>query len=119
MNIDMNVESIAFWREAERLTEAGELRRLSGAFARFMATLGPAPGPLLLAALVLSELEGRGHSCLLLSDLAGDPAALLGLPEDEWKALADAVKPLPRNVKGWMAQLAGCEQVWQVGEFDY
>ena len=42
-----------FWSEAERLTEAGELRRLSGAFARFVASLGPAPGPLLLASLVL------------------------------------------------------------------
>jgi exodeoxyribonuclease V alpha subunit len=119
MSVDTSFEPMDFWREAERLTEAGELRRLSGAFARFMATLGPAPGPLLLAALVLSELEGRGHSCLLLADLAADPAALLGLPEDEWKALADAIKPLPKNVKGWIAQLAGCEQVWQAGEFDY
>jgi exodeoxyribonuclease V alpha subunit len=108
-----------FWFEVERLTEAGELRRLSGAFARFMASLGPAPGPLLLAALVLSELEGRGHSCLLLADLAEDAAALLGLPEEEWTELAAAIKPLPKNAKGWMAQLAGCEQVWQVGELDY
>jgi exodeoxyribonuclease V alpha subunit len=119
MSLDTSLHLTEFWREAERLTEAGELRRLSGAFARFMATLGPAPGPLLLAALVLSELEGRGHSCLLLADLAADPAALLGLPEDEWKALADAIKPLPKNVKGWIAQLASCEQVWQAGEFDY
>jgi exodeoxyribonuclease V alpha subunit len=108
-----------FWFEVERLTEAGELRRLSGAFARFMASLGPAPGPLLLASLVLSELEGRGHSCLLLADLAEDAAALLGLPEEEWKELAAAIKPLPKNAKGWMAQLAGCEQVWQVGQLDY
>jgi exodeoxyribonuclease V alpha subunit len=108
-----------FWFEVERLTEAGELRRLSGAFARFVMSLGPAPGPLLLASLVLSELEGRGHSCLLLADLAGDPAALLGLPEEEWKELGAAIKPLPRNAKGWTAQLAGCEQVWRVGDLDY
>ncbi len=108
-----------FWLEVERLTEAGELRRLSGVFARFMASLGPAPGPLLLASLVLSELEGRGHSCLLLADLAGDPAALLGLPEDEWKELAAAIKPLPKNAKAWIAQLAGCEQVWRNGDFDF
>jgi exodeoxyribonuclease V alpha subunit len=108
-----------FWFEVERLTEAGELRRLSGAFARFVMSLGPAPGPLLLASLVLSELEGRGHSCLLLADLAGDPAALLGLPEDEWKELAAAIQPLPRNAKGWTAQLAGCEQVWRAGDLDY
>src|SRR5689334_21873096 len=90
-----------FWVEVERLTEAGELRRLSGAFARFVMSLGPAPGPLLLASLVLSELEGSGHSCLLLADLAGDPAALLGLPEEEWKELGAAIKPLPRIAKGW------------------
>jgi exodeoxyribonuclease V alpha subunit len=113
----------AFWQEVERLTEAGELRRLSGAFARFIATLGAAgqsdSTPLLLAALVLSELEGRGHSCLLLSDLAEAPAALLGWAEEDWKALAKAAKPLPKNVKGWIAQLAACEQVWQVGNLDY
>jgi exodeoxyribonuclease V alpha subunit len=108
-----------FWSEVERLTEAGELRRLSGAFARFVASLGAAPGPLLLASTVLSELEGRGHSCLLLADLAGDPAALLGLPEEEWTELAAAIKPLPKNAKGWIAQLAGCEQVWRVGDLDY
>jgi exodeoxyribonuclease V alpha subunit len=107
-----------FWFEVERLTEAGELRRLSGAFARFVASLGPAPGPLLLASMVLSELEGRGHSCLLLADLA-DPAALLGLPEEEWKELAAAIKPLPKNAKGWVTQLAGCEQILRVGDFDF
>jgi exodeoxyribonuclease V alpha subunit len=107
-----------FWFEVERLTEAGELRRLSGASARFVASLGPAPGPLLLASLVLSELEGRGHSCVPLADLA-DPAALLGLPEEEWTELAAAIKPLPKNAKGWIAQLAACEQIWRVGDLDY
>ncbi|CAH0174233.1 RecBCD enzyme subunit RecD [Massilia sp. Bi118] len=108
-----------FWFEVERLTEAGELRRLSGAFARFMASLGPAPAPLLLASLVLSELEGRGHSCLLLADLASDAAGLLGLPAEEWTELAAAIKPLPKNAKAWMTQLSGCEQVWRVGDLDY
>jgi exodeoxyribonuclease V alpha subunit len=108
-----------FWLEAARLTEAGKLRRLSGAFARFVASLGGATGPLLLASAVLSELEGRGHSCLLLPDMAGDPCALLGWSAEEWDALAGAAAPLPKNLKGWLAQLAACEQVWQVGEFDY
>jgi exodeoxyribonuclease V alpha subunit len=108
-----------FWDEAARLTEAGKLRRLSGAFARFVASLGGAGGPLLLACAVLSELEGRGHSCLLLADLAGDPCALLGWSAEEWDALAGAAGPLPKNVKGWLAQLGACEQVWQVDEFDY
>jgi exodeoxyribonuclease V alpha subunit len=108
-----------FWLEAARLTEAGKLRRLSGAFARFVASLGGATGPLLLASAVLSELEGRGHSCLLLPDMAGDPCALLGWSAEEWDALAGAAAPLPKNLKGWLAQLAACKQVWQVGEFDY
>ena len=109
----------AFWAEVERLTEAGALRRLSGAFARFVATLGATSPAVLLAALVLSELEGRGHSCLLLSDLAGDPAALLGWAEEDWKGLARAARPLPKSVKGWVAQLAACEPVWRVDSFDY
>jgi exodeoxyribonuclease V alpha subunit len=108
-----------FWLEAALLTEAGKLRRLSGAFARFVASLGGATGPLLLASAVLSELEGRGHSCLLLPDLAGDPCALLGWSAEEWDALAGAAGALPKNLKGWLAQLGACEQVWQVGEFDY
>jgi exodeoxyribonuclease V alpha subunit len=107
------------WIETARLTEAGELRRLSGAFARFVATLGSASPALVLAALVLSELEGRGHSCLQLDDLAGDPCALLGWSAEQWQQLATAAAPLPKNVKGWLAQLGACEQVWQVGELDY
>ena len=117
------IDTGAFWTEVERLTEAGELRRLSGVFARFVASLGEAAcaksTPLLLAALVLSELEGRGHSCLLLDDLAGDPAALLGWADEDWKALAKAAKLLPRGVKGWVSQLATCDQVWRVGDLDY
>jgi exodeoxyribonuclease V alpha subunit len=123
MKPDATFDAEAFWREVERLTEAGELRRLSGAFARFVGSLGAGAcarsTPLLLASLVLSELEGRGHSCLLLDDLAGDPAALLGWADEDWKALAKAAKPLPRGVKGWIAQLAACEQVWRVGDLDY
>jgi len=131
-NNDRDVDSLpldgetAFWSEVERLTEAGELRRLSGAFARFIASLGAGKDEnpvLLLAALVLSELEGRGHSCLLLSDLAAAPATLLGWLDDDWKALARAARAskasLPKTAKGWIAQLAGCEQVWQVGNLDY
>jgi exodeoxyribonuclease V alpha subunit len=109
----------ALWIESARLTEAGELRRLSSAFARFVASLGTAQPELVLAALVLSELEGRGHSCLLLPDLAVDPAALLGWSAEQWQGLAAAAAPLPKNAKGWAAQLGACEQVWQVGELDY
>jgi exodeoxyribonuclease V alpha subunit len=109
----------AFLDASAQLTEAGALRRLSAAFARFVASLGGASPALLLAATVLSELEGRGHSCLLLADLAADPCALLGWSEEQWQPLAAAAAPLPRNARAWSAALAACEQVWQVGEFDY
>ncbi|RZA34561.1 MAG: exodeoxyribonuclease V subunit alpha, partial [Lysobacteraceae bacterium] len=107
------------WSELARLSEAGELRRLSCAFARFIASLGSAPPALVLASSVLSELEGQGHSCLLLADLAAGPAALLGWEDDQWKELARAAGPLPRNAQGWARELAGCQQVWEVSAFDY
>ena len=107
------------WDETTRLTEDGQLRRLSAVFARFVGSLGTAPLPLLLACVLLSELEGRGHSCLLLPDLASDPAALLGWTPAQWQDLAHAATPLPKNVKAWQALLAACEQVWQVGDLDF
>ncbi|MES2901829.1 MAG: exodeoxyribonuclease V subunit alpha [Pseudomonadota bacterium] len=109
----------AFWSEVEILTEAGDLRRLSGAFARFIASLGHANGPLLVACAALSELEGRGHSCLMLDALASAPAPLMGWSDEQWQQLADAAAPLPKNLKGWLAQLSACDQVWQVGELDF
>ncbi|AKU20609.1 exodeoxyribonuclease V subunit alpha [Massilia sp. NR 4-1] len=113
--------------QIEALTEAGKLRRLSGAFARFVATLGMpsnrptggAEAPLMLACLLLSELEGRGHSCLMLNDLAQDPSGLLGWTPEEWNALRDAAGPLPRNAMAWRAMLYSCEQVWPVGDLDF
>jgi exodeoxyribonuclease V alpha subunit len=109
----------AFWLQVGALTEAGELRRLSGAFARFIGSLGAAPPALMLACVLLSELEGRGHSCLLLDELASDPRELMGWSEEQWQALAAAAGPLPKNVKAWTALLAGSEQVWQAGELSF
>lgn len=107
------------WSELARLSETGELRRLSYAFARFVASLGAAPPALVLAMSVLSELEGQGHSCLLLSDLAAGPAGLLGWEDEQWKLLARAAGPLPKNAQGWAQSLSGCQQVWDVSAFDY
>lgn len=107
------------WSELARLSETGELRRLSYAFARFVASLGAAPPALVLATSVLSELEGQGHSCLLLSDLAAGPAGLLGWEDEQWKLLARAAGPLPKSAQGWAQSLSGCQQVWDVSAFDY
>ena len=105
--------------QIDALTEAGQLRRLSGAFARFVGSLGHSSPPLMLACVLLSELEGRGHSCLLLSELAGDPRALLGWSEDDWSALRAAAGPLPKSAAAWRAMLYQCEQVWPVQDLDF
>ncbi|AWL07156.1 exodeoxyribonuclease V subunit alpha [Massilia oculi] len=112
-------DAAALWHEIGNLTEAGELRRLSSAFARFIAQLGEAPPPLVLAAAILSELEGHGHSCVQLSDLATGAASLLGWSEEQWAQLATAAAPLPKGVAGWRKLLASCGQVWVREEFDY
>jgi exodeoxyribonuclease V alpha subunit len=104
-----------FLDQIDALTEAGQLRRLSGAFARFIASVGEASPQLMAACVLLSELEGRGHSCLLLSELNPDPAALLGWTGDEWRDLRASVGNWPENVAQWRELLAACTQVWPVG----
>lgn len=107
------------FEHVDALTAHGKLRRLSGAFARFIATLGASPPPLLAACVLLSELEGRGHSCLLLDQLASDPAALLGWSNEEWRGLRATVAPWPRHAAAWRSLLSACEQVWPVGDLDF
>ncbi len=106
----------------DELVERGQLRRLGASFARFIAELAPAydatPAPLVLACAVLSELEGRGHSCLDLQDLAADPCALLGWPPEQWQGLLARSGPLPADAAGWRAALAASAQVWAVEQDD-
>ncbi|MDB5963086.1 MAG: recD [Massilia sp.] len=116
-----------FWREVALLTEQGALRRLSGAFARFVGAAETSRAdravadqrPLMLACVLLSELEGRGHSCLMVDQLAHDPCALMGWTREQWAPLAAAAAPLPKNAKSWLALLGAAGQVWQAGELDY
>ncbi len=109
--------AIDFWASIERLTQDGHLRRLGGTFARFIGEQGSAPESLMFACVVLSELEGRGHSCLLLEELATDPCALLEWEQAQWQQLASG--PWPATARAWAAQLAACDQVWQVGDLDF
>ncbi|HYE41479.1 MAG TPA: exodeoxyribonuclease V subunit alpha, partial [Ramlibacter sp.] len=109
----------AFWTEVDRLAEEGKLRRLSGAFARFIGSTQGGGAELMLACVVLSELEGRGHSCLVLGELAAKPAELLGWDAEDWFALSGHCTALPRHARGWSELLAGAGQVWLPGDFDF
>ena len=111
--------SAPLFARIDALTESGHLRRLSGAFARFIASVGSSSPQLMAACVLLSELEGRGHSCLMLEELSADPAALLGWTGDEWRELRDTVGAWPKNAAAWRALLAGCDQVWPVGDLDF
>ncbi|MRX09143.1 exodeoxyribonuclease V subunit alpha [Pseudoduganella sp. FT25W] len=107
--------SIEFFQQVDALTEAGQLRRLSGAFARFIASVGDSSPQLMAACVLLSELEGRGHSCLMLDELNADPAALLGWSGEEWRDLRASVGDWPADTDAWCDLLARCAQVWPVG----
>src|SRR5476649_61936 len=117
MMIDPQAEALL--AQLDVLTEAGKLRRLSAAFARFIASVGVAPPQLMLACALLSELEGRGHSCLMLAELAGDPCGLMGWTEEEWAAVRLAAGGVPKTAAAWRAVLAVAEQVWPVGDLDF
>ena len=59
-------------------SDAGLLRHLDSAFAAFVAELDPSAAPaLLVSAAVLTQMEGRGHSCLPLASLVATPQAVL------------------------------------------
>ena len=111
-----NTETL--FTELDRLAEDGLLRRLGPAFARFMASLGMTAASQILICTALSELEGRGHSCLMLQDFVSDPGTLLGLSTEQWHILADAANPLPIDLPAWRNSLSNCKQVWAVGNED-
>ncbi|SDF67139.1 MULTISPECIES: exodeoxyribonuclease V subunit alpha [unclassified Duganella] len=107
-----------FFAQVDALTEAGQLRRLSGAFARFIASVGDSSPQLMAACVLLSELEGRGHSCLMLDELNADPAALLGWSGDEWRELRASVGDWPESTAAWRTLLLDCQQVWAAHSAD-
>mgnify|MGYP003384452909 CR=1 FL=1 len=104
--------------ELDRIADLGQLRRIGAAFARFMTSLGMTESSHILSCVVLSELEGRGNSCLLLSDLAKNPAELIGLKDEQWQSLAAMLGTMPQGIDNWRECLQQCAQVWVVGNED-
>ena len=61
--------------------EAGWIRRLDAAFARFLVEVCPdAAPPVVLAAALTAQVEGQGHACLPVDEFLHDARALLAWP---------------------------------------
>lgn len=104
--------------ELDACADAGLLRSLGCAFARFIASLSESPPALLLGCVILSELEGRGDSCLVLADLELDPIAMLRLPPEDHNRVSVAAGPLPETLQGWADAFGNSPQVFAPGKAD-
>ena len=101
------------------LVEQGVLRPLGAAFSEFVGTLAPRPQPaLLIGAALVSELDGRGHTCLRFETLAADPCATLSWTPAAWAQLCAAAGTLPASAYAWSEALGACSQVLVAGAPD-
>ena len=97
-------------------SDAGLIRHLDGAFAAFIAELDPDAEPaLLVAAAMLSRMEGHGHSCLPLAALPSAEPALLGWPTEAQADIAALWPLLPRTPGDWLAAIQRSPAVQCVG----
>ncbi|RGE41098.1 exodeoxyribonuclease V subunit alpha [Comamonas testosteroni] len=90
----------------ERLADAGLLRRLDSALARFVAAQDVEAEPaLLVAAAVLAQMEGRGHSCLPLAALPANPNEILGWSKEAIPVQLSLWERLPSQLPAWLQAL--------------
>jgi exodeoxyribonuclease V alpha subunit len=86
-------------------TEQGLLRHIDSAFAAQLLRLDSLSSPaLLVAAAVLAQMEGRGHTCLPLAELCQAPEALLAWPSaavDGAQGLKSLWMHLPATLVDW------------------
>jgi exodeoxyribonuclease V alpha subunit len=100
-----------------RWADAGLLRRLDAALASFVAGQDAQAEPaLLVAAALLAQMEGRGHSCLPLAPLAGSPNEVLAWPAEALPAQQALWQMLPARLSGWVAALSASPVVRTVGD---
>jgi exodeoxyribonuclease V alpha subunit len=92
-------------------TAQGLLRHIDSALAAQLLRLdGQASPALLVAAALLAQMEGRGHTCLPLADLCAPPVAMLGWPAvavDGPQGLRALWAHLPATLADWQAALQG------------
>ncbi len=92
--------------------EKGWIRRLDAALARFVGDLCPdADAAVVFAAAVLAQMEGRGHTCVDLEELALQPNRLLAWSGEAARDLARVHRRLPPDPSGWIAAVGGCAAV--------
>ena len=89
--------------------ELGWLRRLDSALATQLMRLDACTSPaVLVAAAVLAQMEGRGHTCLAVHALSTAPVELLGWPTDAVQApqgLQALWAHMPQGAAAWVAAL--------------
>ena len=92
-------------------TGQGLLRHIDSAFAAQLLRLDASASPaLLVAAAVLAQMEGRGHTCLPLAELCQPPVALLGWPApavEGAQGLEALWTHLPATLADWRAAMQG------------
>ncbi len=97
-------------------SEAKWLRRMDSALAGFVAECDPDAAPVLLVAVaVLAHMEGRGHTCLNLSPLVGEPNGLLAWPTEAQPAVNGLWATMPHSLTDWLAALRASPLVRLVG----
>lgn len=110
---DLSAGQTLQWLQAA--SEAGWLRRLDSALAAQLQRLDPATSaPVLVAAALLVHMEGRGHTCLALHDLASAPVALLGWSAEAVQSpqgLLALWAHMPTDVAAWQRALQGAPQL--------
>lgn len=97
--------------------DAGMLRRLDVALAAWVLEQDAQAAPCtLVAATMLAQMEGRGHSCLPLAQLVREPNAVLGWEAQEQPALQTLWAQLPLHLQDWLAALQASPLVRVVGQ---
>jgi exodeoxyribonuclease V alpha subunit len=103
----LGAEKTLQWLDA--WAELGWLRRLDSALATQLHRLDASvPPALLVAAAVLAQMEGRGHTCLSVHALATSPVDLLGWPVDVVQTPQGVLvlwAHMPVGVQAWVAAL--------------
>lgn len=105
----------ALFKGFETCAKSGFISRLGITFAKFISGFESTKPCVLLCCALVAELESRGHTCLDLEELAGNPCEKFAMKNEHWAELCKGVHDLPTTVEDWVKELACCAQVFVVG----